>query len=438
MASEDGLRERVGRKLTKRPKEPRRVSLDVPDTLKDGQDVNEDASAAPRGREIWSMNQSLFSMIARTSSQADLHTRLDQIASSESEDEPTAGGEKTQRITSPGRRTAAGFASRHRRRISDHKLLKSLPRLRSRKSDRDPSTDAHMSASQILPSRPAPDTQAETIHRATSVSNKGSKETDESEESRTGSLSRLGRRSRQGTASDSPRPQDKTLLEKRLKEIFQFDEVESLLAGLKISSSLLVWVLTFSESNCWLVQSVLLQGYLYITQKHICFYAYLAKKEPGKSGFLAKRGNSKYNRYWFVLKGDVLAYYNDPTDLYYPRNRISLTHASSASIIEPKAGQEATGFKIETDNRTFKFKADSSTSALDWVRAIQKVIFRSHNDGSSVKISIPLQNVWDIEEMTLMDFAQTVKIRVIDNDETFVMDEVCSPSMLRSIRWSVR
>jgi hypothetical protein len=32
------------------------------------------------------------------------------------------------------------------------------------------------------------------------------------------------------------------------------------------------------EYPCWLLQSVLLQGYLYITAKHICFYAYLPKK----------------------------------------------------------------------------------------------------------------------------------------------------------------
>ena len=32
------------------------------------------------------------------------------------------------------------------------------------------------------------------------------------------------------------------------------------------------------EYPCWLLQSVLLQGYMYITDKHICFYAYLPKK----------------------------------------------------------------------------------------------------------------------------------------------------------------
>lgn len=77
-----------------------------------------------------------------------------------------------------------------------------------------------------------------------------------------------------------------------------------------------------------------------------------------------------------------------------------------------------------TDQRTYYFKADSATSAKEWVKHLQKVIFRSHNDGDSVKISIPVENVIDIEENPVLDFADTVKIRVIDNDETYAIDEV--------------
>lgn len=34
----------------------------------------------------------------------------------------------------------------------------------------------------------------------------------------------------------------------------------------------------YTEYPCWYLQSVLLQGYMYITQRHVCFYAYLQKK----------------------------------------------------------------------------------------------------------------------------------------------------------------
>lgn len=55
---------------------------------------------------------------------------------------------------------------------------------------------------------------------------------------------------------------------------------------------------------------------------------------------------------------------------------------------------------------------------------MQKVIFRSHNDGDSVKISLPIENVIDIEESPVIDFAETLKIRVVDSDETYAIDEV--------------
>lgn len=153
-----------------------------------------------------------------------------------------------------------------------------------------------------------------------------------------------------------------------------------------------------------------------------------SQKDVGKTGFISKRGRSKFNRYWFVLKGDVLSYYNDAINVYFPRNRLNLRHAISASVVDPKdKNKEATSFILETDRKTYTFKADSAASALEWVRAIQKSIFKTHNDGHSVKISLPLKNVLDVEENPLLDFADTIKVRVIDNDETYAIDEVgCS------------
>lgn len=200
-----------------------------------------------------------------------------------------------------------------------------------------------------------------------------------------------------------------------------------------------------SEYRCWLLQSVLLQGYLYITQYHICFYAYLPKKNVStfcstkiqglintqnavvKSGHLSKRGrqNPKYNRYWFTLKGDVMSYYTDPSGLYFPSGNIDLRYGISATLTDPKEnGKDATCFSVVTHQRTYFFKADSATSAKDWVKTLQTVIFRTHNDGDSVKISLPLENVIDIEESPVIDFAETLKIRVVDSDETFAIDDV--------------
>lgn len=142
-----------------------------------------------------------------------------------------------------------------------------------------------------------------------------------------------------------------------------------------------------------------------------------------KSGFLSKCGkhNPKYNRYWFRLKGDVFSYYRDSTNVYFPHGQIDLAYGISASISDKD--KDGTHFDVVTRHRTYNFRADSGPSAKEWVKSIQRVIFRSHNDGDSVKISLPISNVIDIEETHMMEFADTCKIKFIDNDETYAIDE---------------
>jgi sterol 3beta-glucosyltransferase len=118
-----------------------------------------------------------------------------------------------------------------------------------------------------------------------------------------------------------------------------------------------------------------------------------------------------------------MSYYRDPQDLYFPQGQIDLRYGISATVTDKD--KEGVNFAVATDNRTYYFRADSPQSAKEWVKSLQRVIFRSHNDGDSVKISLPIENVIDIEETNMLDFADTCKIRVIDNDETYAIDEVC-------------
>lgn len=213
-----------------------------------------------------------------------------------------------------------------------------------------------------------------------------------------------------GHVSDDTDDTGPTALSRRLMEIFEFDRPEEVI----------------EEYPCWLLQSVLLQGYMYITSRHICFYAYLPKKanEVAKSGYLAKSGkrNPRYNRFWFRLKGDVFSYYKDPNNLYFPHGQIDLRYGISATVTAKD--KEGLHFTVVTHHRTYYFRADSAPSAKEWVKSLQRVIFRSHNDGDSVKISLPIDNVIDIEEnQAMVEFTETCKIRVIDNDETFAIDE---------------
>jgi sterol 3beta-glucosyltransferase len=193
------------------------------------------------------------------------------------------------------------------------------------------------------------------------------------------------------------------------------------------------------EYACALLQSMLLQGYMYVTEGHICFYAYLPKKSTTaiKSGFLSKRGrkNPKCNRYWFVLKGDVLSYYADSSNLYFPSGHVDLRYGISASLADTKAqGSDAKDFQVTTDQRTYHFRADSAASAKEWVKSLQQVIFRSHNEGDSVKIAFPIESVIDLEESPMAEFAETFKIRVLDNNETYAIDEVILGSLHLSIQ----
>lgn len=121
----------------------------------------------------------------------------------------------------------------------------------------------------------------------------------------------------------------------------------------------------------------------------------------------------------------MLAYYADQAHLYFPSGNIDLRYGISAALSGPKEKiKDTNSFSIVTHQRMYHLKADSHTSAKEWVKTLQKVIFRSHNDGDSVKISLPIENVIDIEESPVIELAETLKIRVVDSDETYAIDEV--------------
>lgn len=160
--------------------------------------------------------------------------------------------------------------------------------------------------------------------------------------------------------------------------------------------------------------------------------------ETTKSGYLSKAGkrNPRYNRYWFQLKGDVLSYYEGTANKYFPHGQIDLRYGITATVTDKDKDKEAVHFTVETDNRTYYFRADTPQSAKEWVKSLQRVIFRSRNEGDSVKISLPIRNVLDIEEIQVLDLADTCKIRVVDNGETYVVDEVrVAPSLHVSAKW---
>ncbi|EFY97936.2 glycosyl transferase family 28 and UDP-glucoronosyl domain protein [Metarhizium robertsii] len=418
-ADDGGRQRRIGRNpFKKRHDDPSATLPDLPDLLKHSDSDDEDSPndpASKRGRAMSvNMNQSIFGLIAAAGSRVDFNTRFDDGSSDEedSEQSKSSNGSRdlSQTIILPPRDKNARRG--HKKKLSSgHRLLKSLSTLPKRKSKNreasrlsaplmDSSDDARESADLATSAMP----QDKEDNRLAPVMSRMLQARAEIASRPSFDMER--RSSDLDASGDSD---ESSALAKRLMEIFEFDEPEQVI----------------EEYPCWLLQSVLLQGFLYITAKHICFYAYLPKKAHvvAKSGYLSKSGkrNPKYHRYWFRLKGDVLSYYRDSTNLYFPHGQIDLRFGISANVVDKD--KDNLHFNVITSHRTYNFKADSAPSAKEWVKSLQRVIFRSHNEGDSVKISLPIDNVIDIEETQMMDFSDTCKIRVVDNDETYAIDE---------------
>lgn len=375
------------------------------------------------------VQQSVYGMLAATQSRANF--KFDQDSGSDTGDEGDDGSNR-KTVTSaasndnrlnlgssrqPSERKPEAAASRHQKRLSETTMRRSFLQPARQRIDaqaRDP-----MTQSQILPARneletdmsedpaqkleflradaPILDRKLQAMARAglnASSTSLSGKQSGEGEESR-----------------DANRAKAPKSLPHVIADIFKFDEPEDVVA----------------EYPCWYLQNVLLQGYMYITQKHVCFYAYLKRKTNTtiKTGHLGKCGKHSYSykQYWFVLKGDNFCYYKSSAEPYSPLGVVDLRYAISADVSQEK-DSHGKDFIITTHDRTYLYRAETAASAKEWVKQLQKVIFRSHNDGDSVKISLPIQRILDAEKTEVVDFAETVKLRVYDNDEdTYAVDE---------------
>ncbi|KAL1310862.1 hypothetical protein AAFC00_001094 [Neodothiora populina] len=417
----------LGRRPGRQDRE-RALSMELPERLRyNEQEEKEELKAARRADQPQPfMAQSVFGIFAATQSKMNSQTSYDDhMDASEDELESNSASARQQppQGNSSGKQ-ASQSSTKSRLRLSKPRLLRAIPGIKSKPAlpATTMSTSPHYAPSSLrsspspsvpTPAVPSPPQEQEdpTPDEAPFMSQmlqaRANADIDSSEATLTRPKS--GRQSpNQGSSTRRP----SLALPEALKDIFDFENAEEVIA----------------EYKCWYLQSVLLEGYMYITQNHISFYAYLPKKGNVviKSGHLSKRGrhNPQYRRYWFVLKGDVLSYYQNRNDPYFPRDSIDLRYGISAQVVPDRAGaKDNDTFSVTTNTRTFYFRADSAQSANEWVKQLQKIIFRSRNDGDSVKISIPTDNVLEIEENPLLDFADTIRIKVIDNDETFAMDE---------------
>ncbi|KAG6866023.1 hypothetical protein C0991_009432 [Blastosporella zonata] len=183
---------------------------------------------------------------------------------------------------------------------------------------------------------------------------------------RPGSLAHSRIRPSRAGSMATIRLQRRAGLAEKLKEVFELDAIEEVRA----------------EMPCWLLRSILLQGYMYLTNSYLCFFAHMPSRE----------------------------------DPYFPHGIVDLRYAISCEAEGDK------GFRIRTNQKTVTLSADSIPSREEWVKAIRKVIFKAQNMGDSVKIAIPYSLIVDVEKSSAMDFSETIEIKVFDKDEDSSVD----------------
>ena len=118
-----------------------------------------------------------------------------------------------------------------------------------------------------------------------------------------------------------------------------------------------------------------------------------------KTGPLFKKASKTKisSKYWVVLKNDVLSWFEstavclslfvsplvDRQDPYFPKGSVSLHYVSSCDAIDSKR------FKLRTSERNYSFSAETEASRDEWLKAIEKVIFKTQHEGEIVKVGRP-------------------------------------------------
>jgi sterol 3beta-glucosyltransferase len=275
MAPEGDNKKRVTRKLTKKRKEGHQVTMEIPERFRDGDDAEEDYTTLAGGNAY--MNQSVFGMIAAAGSQVDFNARFDAQSSDEEEDsaEPPSRESTGSELHVEKTRQDKAKPEKHRRKFSENKLLRSLPRLGTKSKSKTKSSSSHS------PSAPAPESPSDPTTPAIQLPRTSSRDAPVMSRMLNAKAELAMRPS-----FDMPRSENEgenngqpgsSSLAKRLMEIFNFEKPEDVIEGTSEPPARYA-ALIMAEYPCWLLKSVLLQGYMYITTKHICFYAYLPKK----------------------------------------------------------------------------------------------------------------------------------------------------------------
>jgi len=230
-------RRKSTKKLQKKRPTEAPANMEMPERLRRGDDEEEDLTvAASQGPSMFvDMNQSIWGMIAAAGSRVDFNERLE-ASSEEDEDDET---QPTSQTTVLKQKAAKG--KRHHRKVSGHKLLRSLPALPrlTKKKERErsklslePTAEASSEASDRHASSeddsPAEDT------RLAPVMSRMLQAREEMASRPSFDLERVSGESSNDISESDAGP---SKLARKLKEIFEFDKPEEVIVGTSFPSS---------------------------------------------------------------------------------------------------------------------------------------------------------------------------------------------------------
>jgi sterol 3beta-glucosyltransferase len=258
---DDDLKKRVGKKLQKKRKDDHMSAMELPDRLREPDDTPEEDLTVAQGAPMFMhMNQSIFGLIAAAGSRVDFHDRFDgQSSDEDDEDENDVDGrfgdERRPRRRQPAmepnisrtmlfkKPSTSSKGDRHRRKLSEHKLLRSLPAL-PRLSKTTVKKESSKSSSKSSKKDKPPydddddddDDESSSGHELTREGSRLAPVMSRILEARAEMSARpsfdLERKSGEAFRLEEPGESGPSPLARKLKEIFEFEVAEEVIEGM--------------------------------------------------------------------------------------------------------------------------------------------------------------------------------------------------------------
>eukprot|EP00835_Amoeboradix_gromovi_P006061 NODE_651_length_5520_cov_0.396975.p1 type:complete len:880 gc:universal NODE_651_length_5520_cov_0.396975:4567-1928(-) len=170
------------------------------------------------------------------------------------------------------------------------------------------------------------------------------------------------------------------------------------------------------DFECYLLKNFLLKGTLFVLQFHLCFHASLNRSEKiSYQGWMHKksRRTKTFKQHYFILRNNELAWFDSPTNFYFPINSVLLNEVNqiTTSKSKPKV------FHIGTCTRNYTFHCNTKESMMEWMQVIQRATFTNIHDGDDIKIVIPYSNITQLQHTSTNENMPECLICQVEDEE---------------------